>query len=334
MKAFQHIIPGSPPEAIALLNEDPTNTQLLAGGQDLLCEMKEYIAGPERLIAISRLEALKGIQVENGSARIGAAVTLTEIAEHPEIRNNYTVLAQAAKSVGSPQIRNRGTLGGNLCQRPRCWYYRDEYYSCFKKGGDTCFSIAGKNRYHAILGGAPCFMVHPSDCAPALIALGAIIHILGPNGSRTLPMNDFYLLPRDDVRREAAIEPNELITAIEIPVNTMKSTYLKFKEKESFDWALASVAVALEMEGAHCVKANIILGGVAPKPWRAEQAEALIQGKELTNALAVEAAEITMQEAVPLSDNTPKIAIAKSLMAQAIRQFLDTNTEVEDFSLY
>jgi xanthine dehydrogenase YagS FAD-binding subunit len=163
MKAFQHIAPNSSQEVVALLNENPIQSRILASGLDLLGEMKEHIVEPDRIISISHLEGLAGIRTENGIMHIGAAVTLTELAESSEINDDHTVLAQAARSVGSPQIRNRGTLGGNLCQRPRCWYYRDEHYSCLKKGGASCSSVAGQNRYHAILGAGPCFMVHLSD---------------------------------------------------------------------------------------------------------------------------------------------------------------------------
>jgi xanthine dehydrogenase YagS FAD-binding subunit len=279
MKAFQHVVPNSLQEVVTLLNEHPIQSKILAGGLDLLGEMKEHIVAPDMLISISHLDRLTGIRTENGITHIGAAVTLTELAENSEMNNDHTVLAQAARSVGSPQIRNRGTLGGNLCQRPRCWYYRDEHYACFKKGGDSCFSIAGQNRYHAILGGGPCFMVHPSDCAPALIALGAHMHILGPDGSRVLPMEDFYHLPGDEV------------------------------------------AAAFEMDGPYCLKANLVIGGVSPIPWRATQVEELLQGRELTDSLAAEAAEVVVMNALPLSGNEPKVIIAKALVTQAIQSF-------------
>ena len=321
MKAFQHVVPDSLQEAVALLNDNPIQSKILAGGLDLLGEMKEHIVEPDILISISQLDGLTGIRTENDITHIGAAVTLTELAEHSEMNNRHTVLAQAARSVGSAQIRNRGTLGGNLCQRPRCWYYRDEHYPCFKKGGDSCFSVAGRNRYHAILGGGPCFMVHPSDCAPALIALGARVHLLGPNGSRIIPIEEFYHLPGDDVFTETTIQSNEIVTEVEIPPHTMKSIYLKVREKESFDWALATVAAAFEMDGPYCLKANLVIGGVAPVPWRVTQVEELLQGRELTDSLAAEVAEVAVMHALPLSGNEPKVIIAKALVEQAIQSF-------------
>ncbi len=321
MKAFQHVAPNSSQEVVALLNESSGQAKLLAGGMDLLGEMKEHVVEPDILISILQVDGLSGIRTENGITRIGAAVTLTDLAEHAEINRDHTVLAQAARSVGSPQIRNRGTVGGNLCQRPRCWYYRDEHYACFKKGGESCFSMAGRNRYHAILGGGPCFMVHPSDCAPALIALGAQVRLLGPNGSRALPIEEFYHLPGDDVFTETTLQSNEIVTEVEIPVHTMKSIYLKVREKESFDWALATVAAAFEMDGPYCLKANLVMGGVAPMPWRAPQVEELLQGQELTDSLAAEAAEIAVMDALPLSGNEAKVMIAKALVIQAIQSF-------------
>jgi len=322
MRAFQHVAPNSLQDVVALLNENPIQSKILAGGTDLLGEMKEHIEDPDRLISISRVDGLAGIRTENGITHIGAAVTLSELAEDSEIDNNHSVLAQAARSAGSPQIRNRGSLGGNLCQRPRCWYYRDEHYPCLKKGGETCFSIAGRNRYHAILGGGPCFMVHPSDCAPALLALGAQVHLLGPDGSRVVPMEEFYHLPGDDVLTETTIQPSEVVTEVEIPAHTMGSVYLKVREKESFDWALATVAAAFDMDGPYCLKANLVLGGVAPMPWRAIQAEELLQGQRLTDSLATQAAELAVLNALPLGGNEPKVIIARALVAQAVQSFI------------
>jgi xanthine dehydrogenase YagS FAD-binding subunit len=321
MKAFQHVAPNSLQEVVALLNESSGQAKILAGGMDLLVEMKEHIVEPDMLISVLNVDGLAGIRTENGITRIGAAVTLGDLADHAEINRDHTVLAQAARSVGSPQIRNRGTVGGNLCQRPRCWYYRDEHYACFKKGGESCFSMAGRNRYHAILGGGPCFMVHPSDCAPALIALGAQVHLLGPNGSRAFPIEEFYHLPGDSVLTETTLQSNEMVTEVEIPAHTMKSVYLKVREKESFDWALATVAAAFEMDGPYCLKAKLVMGGVAPMPWRATQVEELLQGQELTDSLATEAAEIAMMDALPLSGNEAKVMIAKALVTQAIQSF-------------
>jgi len=321
MKAFQHVAPNSAQELVALLNENPDQAKILAGGMDLLGEMKEHIVEPDMLISVSQLDGLAGVRTENGITYIGAAVTLSELAEHAEINHEHTVLAQAAGSVGSPQIRNRGTLGGNLCQRPRCWYYRDEQYACFKKGGGDCFAMAGRNRYHAILGAGPCFMVHPSDCAPALMALGAQVHLLGPDGSRVVPLEAFYHLPEDDVLTETTLQANEMLTEVEIPAHSTKSVYLKVREKESFDWALATVAAAFEMDGPYCLKANLVMGGVAPVPWRATQAELLLQGQELSAPLATQAAELAVTDALPLSGNEPKVMIAKALVTQAVKSF-------------
>lgn len=334
MKAFEYVQPQSLQEAITFLDEDAQQSQLLAGGLDLLGEMKEHVREPNRLVGISKLSELSHINFANDKLSLGAAVTLTDIAEHAEIQENYPALAQAALSVGSQQIRNRGTLGGNLCQRPRCWYYRDEHYDCLKKGGGTCFSVNGRNRYHAILSGGPCFIVHPSDCAPALIALGANIHIFGSNGERELPLEELYLLPTQAMTRETILQPNEIVTQVVIPKQNRKSSYVKLKEKESFDWALASVAVALEMREGQCVKAHIVLGGVAPKPWRATQAEAMLAGQTITEALAQEAAEAAVASAAPLKENKYKVNIVKALIADSLTKFKGGDSGVKDMFLY
>ena len=321
MKAFQYVAPNSAQEIVTLLNENPGQAKILAGGMDLLGEMKEHVVEPDMLIGISQVDGLDGIRIINGVTTIGAGVTLSELAGHAEIKHAHTVLAKAARSVGAPQIRNRGTLGGNLCQRPRCWYYRDEQYACFKKGGASCFAMAGRNRYHAVLGAGPCFMVHPSDCAPALIALGAQVHLLGAEGSRVVPLEAFYHLPEEDVLTETTLQANEMLTEVEIPAHSTKSVYLKVREKESFDWPLATVAAAFEMDGPYCLKANLVMGAVAPMPWRATQAEELLQGRELTDTLAAQAAEVAVLDALPLSGNEPKVMIAKALVTQAIQGF-------------
>ncbi len=318
MKPFEYIQADSPNEAVSFLNEEMDTTKILAGGMDLLTELKEEIIEPKRLVSIGEIESLQYIRLDNGTLRIGAATTLTEIANHKAIQESFTVLADAASVVGSPQIRNRGTLGGNLCQRPRCWYYRGEAYHCLKKGGDFCYAVSGRNKYHAILGGAPCFIVHPSDCAPALIALSAKVHILGPDGSREAPLEECFVLPEDDVFREIKIEPNEIITEVEIPPNRCKSVYIKFREKDDFDWSLSSVAAALELDGSRCKKASLVLGGVATIPWRAKEAESLLAGKTITESLALEAGEAAVVDAIPLDENAYKIPLTKALVKQAI----------------
>ncbi|RJP20214.1 MAG: xanthine dehydrogenase family protein subunit M [Candidatus Omnitrophota bacterium] len=322
MDRFQFINANSAQEAVSLLNDGSTKSKIIAGGQDLLTELKEHIAKAEKLINISDVQELNYINAENGSLKVGATTTIAAIAANGEILAKNRALAEAASVVGSPQIRNQGTLGGNLCQRPRCWYYRSEAYPCLKKGGGICYALSGRNKYHAIFGGAPAYYVHPSDCATALTALGAIIHCLGPDGEKTIPSEKFFTLPSEILLPENVLKPNEMITAVEIPTHNMKSTYIKFREKESYDWAISAVAAALELDGTRCVKASIVLGGVAPKPWRAKKAEDVLQGKTITESLAEEAGEAAVDDATALSDNEYKIPLTKTLVKRAIMKLI------------
>ena len=334
MNRFQYVRPNSAEEAVSLLGNDFSKVKILAGGLDLIGEMKQHLVEPETVVSISGLDELKTIQDDGDKIRIGAGVTLCEIARHESIRKRYTALAEAASQVGSPQIRHAGTLGGNLCQRPRCWYYRDETYSCLKKGGRLCYSITGRNQYHAILGGGPCFMIHPSDCAPALIALAATIRLLGPESSREMPLENFFVLPTQDYRRENVIKPDEILTEVQIPDTGMRSTFIKFREKESFDWALSSVAIALKLEGTFCEEARIVLGGVAPAPWRLQKVEEILRGKEITESIARQASDAAVEGAFPLKENEGKIPLTKTLVKRAIMKIKAEPSSVGSSWLY
>ena len=334
MNKFQYIQAQSVADALSRLGDDFNSAKIWAGGLDLIGEMKEYLIEPQTVVSISRLAELKGIQDTGGSIKIGAVTTLSDIAHHETVRRQYTALAQAAASVGSPQIRHVGTLGGNLCQRPRCWYYRDEQIHCLKKGGSTCYSLTGRNAYHAILGGGPCFIVHPSDCAPALIALGAKITIQGVDGARQIPLEEFFILPQANVQRENILKSRELVTEIEIPATQAKSTYIKFREREGFDWALSSVAAALEFQDSVCAKASVVLGGVAPIPWRAKKAEAFLVGKEITGDAARQAGELAVDGAFALPDNAEKVDITKAIVQAAVFSLKPGSTAVETPLVY
>lgn len=323
MKQFQYASAKSAKEVVSLLSDEYDKSKVIAGGMDLVSEMKEHLVEPETLVNISDIEDLHFIKPSGGGVKIGALATLTEIAGNGDIRTHHTALSDAAAVVGSPQIRNSGTLGGNLCQRPRCWYYREEEYPCLKKGGHICFSVTGRNKYNAILGGGPSYIVHPSDCAPALIALGAIVRLTGPDGEREMPLEDFFIGPTEGpLTRENVMKPQEIITEVEIPAHNFKSTYIKFRERDSYDWALSAVACALEMDGNQCKKASIVLGGVAPKPWRAKKAEAVLAGKEITEDLAAEASEASVDGAEPLKENGYKVPLTKALVKQAIMKLM------------
>lgn len=293
---------------------------IIAGGTDLLSELKEYIETPKTLINIKTLPEMGSISTGSDGIKIGALTTVSDIAMHPTIQQHYTVLAQAAASVATPQIRNVGTLGGNLCQRPRCWYYRDETVNCLKKGGDICYAIDGLSKYHAIFGGDPVYIVHPSDIAPALIALNASLKIAGPEGEKTVKVEEFFTLPSANPFRENVLEPNEIVVEVEIPKpkpNT-KSLYLKAREKGAPDFALASVAGVFEMMGKTCQAANVVLGGVAPAPWRSTEAETVLTGKLINDTVSENAGAEAVKDAQPMNDNAYKVTLTQNLVSRAV----------------
>jgi xanthine dehydrogenase YagS FAD-binding subunit len=291
---------------------------MIAGGTDLLSELKEYVETPKTLINLKTLPGMDSIAADASGLKIGALATVADIAMHPAIQHHYTVLAQAAASVATPQIRNMGTLGGNLCQRPRCWYYRDETVNCLKKGGDICYAIDGLSKYHAIFGGDPVYIVHPSDIAPALIALNASLKIVGPEGEKTLKVEEFFTLPAANPFRENVLEPNEIVVEVQVPQpkpNT-KSFYLKAREKGAPDFALASVAGVFEMMGKTCQTANVVLGGVAPAPWRSAEAETALTGKMINESVSMMAGAEAVKDAEPMNDNAYKVTLAQNLISR------------------
>ena len=257
-------------------------------------------------------------QVGAGGVRIGALATVAQLAASSELRAAYPALAEAAESIASPQVRSQATVAGNLCQRPRCWYYRNEETVCLKKGGDECFSWAGLNKYNAILGGGPSYIVHPSDLATALVALDATV----VTDRRSVAAGEFFTLPADaDVSRENVLAPDELITSIELGAPrapAWRSTYVKFKERESFDFAVAAVALALRMDGGRIAEARVVLGGVAPTPWRCPSTETLLVGRAIDASLGQEAGEDALRGAEPLEFNGYKIPLTKALVARAL----------------
>jgi len=329
MKAFEWMSPTTVADAVEMLKQapkpdDPDDAaQAMAGGQDLLTTMKEYIIRPVRVVNIKGIHGLDRIEGdEKKGLNIGALVTLTQLEEHPVVAKHFPGLWQAAHSVATPQIRNLGTVGGNLCQRPRCWYYRLEDVICIKKGGSECYAATGENKYNAIFGGGPSYIVHPSDLAPMLMALGATVSVTGPEGKRVIPLDKFFTLPSEgNIRRENVLKNDELITQIQVPASSfaVNSTYLKFKERESLDFALSSVAVAVELGGDKTVRqAKIVLGGVAPIPWRASKAEAFLAGKSLNAEVLAAAAKEALSGAKPLDKNAYKIPLTETLVRRAL----------------
>jgi len=321
MRAFEYVKPMTVAEAVRELGRSWADAKILAGGIDLLGELKEGIIAPQRIVNIKGISGLRYIRFsEKEGLRLGALVTLEEIETHQVIRQRYTALAEAAHSVGTPQIRNVGTIGGNLCQRPRCWYYRDEHTKCLKKGGPMCFAYNGENKYHAILGGGPCYIVHPSDCAPALIAFRASVTVVSPRGQRTVPLEEFFVLPSRRLDHETILEPDEIVTEIQVPApapNT-RSTYLKFKERDSHDFAIVGAAVVMRLRGKVCEDVRIVLSGVAPIPWRSPEAEAVLKGKAITPELAEQAGKAAVAKAQPLSQNAYKVPLTQAIVKQAV----------------
>jgi xanthine dehydrogenase YagS FAD-binding subunit len=328
MNSFELHNPVSLKEAIAFLDPADVNNRrirLLAGGQDLLTEMKEHLVEPEALVNLKRIPGLDTLTYDpSAGLQIGALVPVADVAGHPDIQRNFPALAMAAESVGSLQIRHMGTIGGNLCQRPRCWYYRNEHILCLKKGGDRCYAAAGENKYNAILGGGPSWIVHPSDTATALVALNATVTIVGPGGSRQAPIEKFFVLPKDNVRRENILKADEILTSVTVPNSSLatRSAYLKFREKTSMDWAMSAAAAALDMSDGKVTAARIVLGGVAPMPWRVPKAEALLVGRAPDDATLHTVAEAALEGAVALAHNGYKIPLTKTLVRRAIQMAL------------
>ena len=328
MKAFEWTNPASINEAVKMLNVESRAGDIdeaprpIAGGQDLLTTMKDYTSRPVRLVNLKNISGLNNITLNARGLTIGALVTLTELEEHAGVRKSFPGLAEAAHSIATPQIRNLGTVGGNLCQRPRCWYFRLEEVNCLKKGGSECYAASGENKYNAIIAGGPSYIVHPSDLAPMLVALGATVSVTGVEGKRVIPLDKFFTLPSEgNIRRENVLKNDDIITRIDVPASALaaKSTYLKFKERESLDFALASAAVALRLGPNDVVRdSRIVLGGVAPIPWRVPAAEKFLVGKKLTPDVLAETGKIALAEAKPLEKNAYKVPLAQTLVRRAL----------------
>lgn len=325
MKSFEWTNPTTLNEAVKLLNVPASDIdeapRPIAGGQDLLTTMKDYTSRPARIVNLKNIRGLNNITLNARGLTIGALVTLTELEEHAGVRKSFPGLSEAAHSIATPQIRNLGTVGGNLCQRPRCWYFRLEEVICLKKGGSECYAAKGENKYNAIIGGGPSYIVHPSDLAPVLLALGARVTAVGSAGRRVIPLDKFFTLPTENVRRENVLRNDEIITEIFVPASPLavRSTYLKFKERESLDFALASVAAALQLAPNGIVRAaRLVLGGVAPIPWRVPVAERFLLGKKLTPDVLAEAAKLALADAKPLEKNAFKVPLTQTLVRRAL----------------
>lgn len=319
MNRFELARAASVAEAHALAKEKPGSV-LKAGGIDVLDHLKEHLLEPARVIDLKGIPGMTPIRVEgDGSLRIGALATLAQVAAHRGVRETHPALAQACGEAASPQIRNVATLGGNLLQRPRCWYYRLESYHCLKKGGGVCYAINGENRYNVIFGGGPSYAVHPSNAAVALVALNASLVLEGPKGSRTVAAADFFTLPAENPWSENSLDVHEVLLEVRVPpARGFRSTYQAVRERAAFDWPLVAVAIALRREGGTVREARIVLGAVAPTPWRVPKAEQALVGKPLDEASASAAAQAAIFGAAPLSDNGYKVDLVQVLVRRTL----------------
>jgi xanthine dehydrogenase YagS FAD-binding subunit len=320
VKAFSYVNPANEREAVRALGPDRTKIMPLAGGQDLLARLKDYVAEPDRVVNVKTALDATVTPAPGGGLKIGAAMKLVDLAEHAEVAKLYPAISQAAIEVGTPQIRNQGTVGGNLNQRPRCWYFRNEEFVCFKKGGNVCFSPQGENQFHAIFGSGPSFIVHPSSLAVPSVAYGATFRLLGPNGERMVPAAEYFTMPTlQNVQTENVLASNELLTHVILPApGPVKSGHYEVRYKESHDWPIAFATVLLTMNGDAVRAARVVMGAVAPVPWRAQAAEAALVGKPINEATAAAAADAALRDARPLSQNAYKIQIAKTAVKRAI----------------
>ena len=317
LPAFDYVRPKSLPDVFKYLSR---GARVQAGGTDLLGCLRDRVFQVSAVVSLSNVKELRGITETGSGLRIGALTTISEIAASQVIRSQYPALAQAAMEVASPQLRNQGTVGGNLCQKPRCWYYRGEF-QCLRKGGQTCFAVVGENQYHCILGGDGCYIVHPSDTAPALIALGATLRVAGAAGTREVAIEEFFVPPAKDPTRETILEPGEIITDILLapPQKGLRSSYRKVRARRSWDFALASLALAVSLTGGRVTTARVVLGGAAPVPWRSRETEELITGKQLDAATIEKAARTAINKAQPMEHNEYKLALFRGLIEEQLQ---------------
>jgi xanthine dehydrogenase YagS FAD-binding subunit len=323
MQSFEYANPTTVQEAVGLLGTKWGQTDVLAGGTDLISLMKDHLHTPARVVNIKGIKELEGIQKTADGLRIGALVTMDELAKNTDVRSGYKSLADAAGGIPSPQIRHMGTAGGDLCQRPRCWYYRNGLGLMAMKDGKSLIP-AGENKYHSIFGDGPAYFVSASSLGPALIALGARVKLVSAKGPREVPVAKFFVTPKDEASREIALQPNEILTEILIPAATVKTSTYEVRQKEALDWPLAAASVALVMNGNTVTSAKVVLGHVAPTPVESAQAEAALKGKSITPATAEAAGKAAVEGAKPLSQNTYKVTLAKVAVKRALLDAVKT----------
>jgi xanthine dehydrogenase YagS FAD-binding subunit len=317
MQAFEYANPTTLQEALGLLSTKWGETDVLAGGTDQISLMKEYLHTPKRVVNIKNIKELEGVQKTADGLRIGALVTIDELAKNADVKAGYKSLADAAMGIPSPQIRHMGTVGGDLCQRPRCWYYRQGFGLLAMKDGKSLVP-GGENKYHAIFGGGPAYFVSASSLGPALVALGAKVKLVSAKGNREVPVKSFFVVPKDENTREIALRPDEILTEIIVPAGAPQSSTYEVRQKEALDWPLAVASVVLTMKGTSVASAKVVLGHVAPTPWEAAGAEKALVGKTITPATAEAAGKAAVEGAQPLSQNTYKVQLAKVAVKRAL----------------
>lgn len=324
MRSVELHEPKSVKEAVSLLDKFGPTSKPLGGGTDLVTGiMKDWVQGkgmpyPEKLIDVTTIREMVGVRATTNAVTIGAATVLTDILENEEVKRGWPVFWEALDSVASTMTRNMATLGGNINQRPRCWFFRGNF-DCYKKGGDFCFAVTGDNRPHAIIGGELCYIVHPSDAATALLALNAKAKIAGPSGERVVAFDNYFIGPREDVLRENILKPNELMVEVELPrlAPNTKTAWLKLKDRQTYDFAVVSVAAVVTQENGVWKDGRIVLGGVSPVPWRAKVVEDALAGKNIKDAIKDAAARIRTV-ARPMSNNSYKVDVAVELTQRVV----------------
>ena len=320
MRAFEFTSPATPEQAFALLGANWNESEILAGGTDLLSLMKDDVVHPRRLVNVKSIQALRGVAGNGDGLRIGALTTMGELADNANIIQKYPALAEALNEAASPQIRNVATIGGNICQRPRCWYFRNGFGLLPKNEAGKDLVSEGDNRYHAILGNdGPAKFVSPSTVVPMLIAYGATLRIAGPKGRREVPLEKFFIVPKTEDEREHDLNPKEIVTEVLLAsAEGMKAAHYEVRQKEAFDWPLAVTAVALKMNGSSVQSARVVLGSVAPIPWVSSEAEQALEGKTISEDVAKAAGDAALQSAKPLSHNAYKVQLARVCVKRAI----------------
>jgi xanthine dehydrogenase YagS FAD-binding subunit len=322
---FEWLDPKSLDEAFAALGAEPGEAEgaalLKAGGVDVIDRLKEGLDSPLRLVNLRNVPGLDRIEKQpDGGLAIGPLATLAQLDADSQVRALYPALADAAGHAATPNVRQAATIGGNLLQRPRCWYFRNADFHCLKKGGGRCYAQEGENEYHAVFGNRVCAIVHPSAAATALTAIGAQLQVASAKKRRSIAIDDFFIRPDSDIQHENVLGPGEILVGIQLPAPApgMRTAYLKLGEKESFDWPLAEAAVRLDLEGGVVKSARIVLGAAAPIPWRATKAEAWLVGKALNEDTARQVAAAAIEGATPLAHNAYKLPILETVVRRAL----------------